>query len=295
VSLPQKSYLYFIVAAALALTGLVFAQSPAARAEFEVASVKPNISGNNMIMIRPPVGGRFTATNARLKMLVGLAYKVQNFEILGGPAWINSDGYDISAKSTDTNAGIDQLRPMLQTLLEDRFKLKVHRETREVPVYALMAAKNGPKLPSAKEGGCTAFTPNGPPPPPPAPGQFPPTPCGGFFMGPGHLEGGKIGMEQLTGALSNILGRPVLDKTGFTGTFDVKLDFSPEGTAMAGRGGFGPPGGPPEADASKKADADNAPASIFTVVQEQLGLKLESQKGPGSVLVIDSAEKASEN
>jgi uncharacterized protein (TIGR03435 family) len=274
----------------LVLSGVAIAQSATPRAEFEVASIKPNTSGNGMIMIRPPVGGRFTATNVRLKMLVGLAYKVQDFDISGGPAWINSDGYDITAKATDSNIGIDQLRPLLQTLLEDRFQLKVHRESKEVPVYALLAGKNGPKLPEAKEGGCVALNPNSGPPPPPKQGQFPPTPCGGFFMGPNHLEGGKIGMEQFVGALSNILGRPVIDKTGFNGTFDVKLDFSPEGTNLFGRGGLGPPPGAP-------ADAGNAdaPPSIFTVIQDQLGLKLESQKGPGEILVIDRAEKPSEN
>src|ERR1019366_1635234 len=132
--------------------------------------------------------------------------------------------------------------------------------------------------------------PNSPPPPPPAPGQFPPTPCGGFFMGPNRLEGGKIAMAQLVNALSNLLGRPVIDKTGFTGTFDVHLDFSREGTAGLGGGGFGPAGLPADA-----ANTDNPAPSIFTAVQEQLGLKLESQKAPGEILVIDHAEKASGN
>lgn len=277
---------FVLISAALVLIGLGNAQTPAPRPEFEVASIKPNTSGNNLVMIRPPVGGRFTATNARLKMLIGLAYKVQNFEISGGPGWMDSEGYDITAKAADSSIGIDQLRPMLQALLEDRFQLKVHRETKEVPIYALLAGKNGPKLPEAKEGGCVPFGPNSPP-PPPKPGQFPPTPCGGFFMGPNHLEGGKIGMEQFVGALSNILGRPVIDKTGFKGTFDIKLDFSPEGTNFGGRGGPGLP-----ADAG---NADNAPPSIFTAIQDQLGLKLESQKGPGEVLVVDHAEKPSEN
>ncbi len=107
-------------------------------------------------------------------------------------------------------------------------------------------------------------------------------------MSPNHLEGGKIGMEQFVGVLANLLGRPVIDKTGFKGTFDVKLDFSPEGTRMGGRGGFGPPPG-------TTPDADNAQPSIFTAIQDQFGLKLESQKGPGEILVIDNAEKASEN
>ena len=145
----------------LSIGAALFAQ----QSEFEVASVKPNTSGNNMVNLRPPVGGRFTATNARLKMLIGLAYKVQNFDISGGPSCINSDGYDITAKAADSNLGIEQLRPMLQTLLEDRFKLVVHRETKEMPVYALLPGKNGPKLPEAKEGGCVPMNPNSPPPP----------------------------------------------------------------------------------------------------------------------------------
>src|SRR5580658_4282099 len=103
--------------AMLVVTVLATAQTPAARPEFEVASVKPNTSGKNLISIRPPVGGRFTATNARLKMLIALAYNVKNFEISGGPGWIDTDGYDINAKATDVNTSLDQLRPLLQTLL----------------------------------------------------------------------------------------------------------------------------------------------------------------------------------
>jgi len=243
-----------------------------------------------MVMIRPPVGGRFTATNVGLKMLIVLAYNVKSFEISGGPGWIDSDGYDINAKAADTNTSLDQLRPMLQTLLENRFQLKVHRETKEMPVYALMLAKNGPKLPEAKDGGCIKFGPDSPPPPPPSPGQLPPILCGGFLRAPNLLQAGKVDMKQLVNVLSDVLGRPVIDKTGFTGTFDVKLEFSPEGTSFGGgfgRGGVALIGGPPP--------GDDAKPSIFTAVQDQLGLKLESQKGPGEVLVIDHAEKASEN
>jgi uncharacterized protein (TIGR03435 family) len=283
------------ISAALVLTGIAAApqtsaQTPAPRPEFEVASVKPNTSGRNLINVRPPVGGRFTATNVRLKMLIGLAYNVKSFEISGGPAWIESDGYDINAKAADTNTNLDQLRPMLQTLLEDRFQLKVHRETKEMPVYALMFAKNGSRLPEAKDGGCVKMGPDSPLPPPPAPGQLPPTLCGGFLRAPNLLQAGKVDMKQLVNVLSDLLARPVTDKTGFTGTFDVKLEFSQEGTSFGGGfggGGIALAGGPPPGDDSKP--------SIFTALQDQLGLKLESQKGPGEILVIDHAEKASEN
>jgi uncharacterized protein (TIGR03435 family) len=288
------SYPQLAASVALVLTGFAVspqtkAQAPA-RPEFEVASVKPNTSGKNMVMIRPPVGGRFTATNARLKMLIGLAYNVQNFEISGGPAWIDTDGYDIEARAADSNVGIEQLRPLLQALLEDRFQLTIHRETKDVPVYALLPGKNGPKLPEAKEKGCVAFGPNSPPPPPPAPGQpfaLPPTPCGGFLTAPNRMEGGKVSMAQFVRVLANALGRPVIDKTGFTGTFDVHLEFTPEGTAFAG--------GLPGAAVGLPQGFDTSGPSIFTAVQEQLGLRLESQKGPVEVLVIDHAAKASEN
>jgi uncharacterized protein (TIGR03435 family) len=273
--------------ALLVLVSIGSGQTPAPRPEFEVASVKPNTSGNNMVMIRPPAGGRFTATNARVRMLIGIAYNVKNFEVSGGPAWINSDGYDITAKAADSNISLEQLRPMLRTLLEDRFKLMVHREKKEMPVYALMVAKGGPKLPAAKEGGCVAFGPNTPPPPPPAPGQLPPIMCGGFLRAPNLLQAGKVTMTQLVNVLSDVLGRPVIDKTEFTGTFDVKLEFTPEGTSF-GTDGLGPPGGLPPG-------FDTSGPSIFTALQDQLGLRLESQKGPGEVLVIDHVEKASEN
>jgi len=216
-------------------------------------------------------------------MLIAIAYKVPNFEISGGPGWADSAGFDIEAKAADSKIGLEDLRPLLQSLLEDRFQLKVHRETKEASIYALQVAKNGPKLPDAKEGGCTEMKPDQPLPPPPPPGQYPPTPCGGFFMGPNHLVGGKISMTQFVNALTNITGRPVVDKTGFTGTFDVSIDFSPEGTALM----RGIPGPPPQ--------LDNSGPSLFTVLQDQLGLRLESEKGPEQIIVIDHAEKPSEN
>jgi uncharacterized protein (TIGR03435 family) len=272
----------------------MLAQTPA-RPTFDVASVKTNTSGAGMIMIGPPTGGRFRATNATLKILVGLAYKMQNFAISGGPGWIDSEHYDIEAKATDPNLTIDQMRPMLQALLEERFQLKIHTEKKDVPVYALLSGKNGVKLPAAKEGGCVVFDAKNPP-PPPAPGRggagapvnLGPPPCGGLMIGPFQMQGGNISMTQFVGGLSNLLGRPVLDKTGLTGTFDLHLEYSPEGLAM-GRGGMPMPPPPPG------AAPDTSSPTIFTAVQEQLGLRLESQKAPDDTLVIDHAEKATEN
>lgn len=280
------------IAIVAALPILALAQTPV-RPAFDVASVKANTSGAGMIMIGPPTGGRFRATNATLKILVGIAWKMQNYAISGGPGWIDSDHYDVEAKAAGGNLTFDEMRPMLQALLEERFQLKVHTEKKDVPVYALLPGKNGLKLPAAKEGGCVKFDPeNGPPPPPPGrgPGGLPPgpPPCGGMMIGPFQMQGGSISIAQFIGGLSNLLGRPVIDKTGFTGTFDLHLEYSPEGLAM-GRGGMPMPPPPPG------AAPDDSKPTIFTAVQEQLGLRLESQKAPGDTLVIDHAEKATEN
>jgi uncharacterized protein (TIGR03435 family) len=288
------------IAAAALLACVVNAQTaPADHPQFEVASIKPNTSDNHLVMIRPPVGGRFTATNATLTMLVALAYKVRTNQISGLPSWAGSERYDIVAKS-DTNPAQDQLALMVRELLADRFKLITHKETKELPVYALLIAKNGPKLPAAKEGACATYSPDKPLPAPPQPGQpfTPPTmPCGGFLMLGNRLEAGKVGMAQLVNVLANVTGRPVIDKTAYTGTFDVHLEWTPE--AGMGRGGaFGGPGaGPaPGGDPVPAAPpADTSGPSIFTAVQEQLGLRLESQKAPVEILVVDHAEKATEN
>ena len=288
----QKSFIASAIS--LAALSLAHAQAPAARPEFEVASVKPNTSGQPMVRIMaPPGSATISTTNTALKMLITYAYKVRNYEILGSQGWMDTERYDISAKvPAGAKPTAEQNQLMMQALLEDRFKLKVHRETKEVPVYVLLPTKNGPKLQESKEGVCDSNGPgNAPPPPPPAPGQPPRPPnlrCGNMSMGPNNLTAGRIKMDQFINGLSNILGRPVIDKTGYTGTFDVQLQFSPEGTAFAN----GLPGLPPGVNLPPP---DTSLPSIFTVVQEQFGLKLESQKGPGEMLVIDHAERPSEN
>jgi uncharacterized protein (TIGR03435 family) len=286
----QISCPYLSASAVLVLNGLANipqtrAQSlaaPAARLEFEVASIKPNTSASGTMKFPFPSGGRFTATNLNLKTLISFAYKVQGFEVSGGPGWIGSDRYDVTAKAADSNIGAEQYRLMLQALLADRFKLAAHRETKEMPVYAVLAAKNGPNLPESKPGSCATFGPNSAPPPP---GQSPLPACGGFFTGPSSLDGRKMTMAQFLDALSIVLGRRVVDKTGFAGTFDIHLEFSPEGTALDRRGP-GDVGLPVNA-----GNPDTSRPSIFTAVQEQLGLKLESQKAPAEVLVIDRVER----
>jgi len=251
----------------------------AAGPQFEVVSVKPNISASDQVDFAAPVGGRFKATNVSVRMLIMRAYKVKNFEVSGGPSWIGSDRYDIAATSSDINNDEAQFKLMLQALLADRFKLAVHRETRQMPVYALLPAKDGLKLPEAM-GNCVE---HGTPPP-----STPFFLCGGFMMDGSHLEGRRISMAQFAGALSNMLGRPVIDQTGYGRAFDVRLEFAPESIAALGGGGFGAPTLPSDAP-------DSSTPTIFTAIQQQLGLPLESQKGPAGILVIDHAEKPSAN
>jgi uncharacterized protein (TIGR03435 family) len=273
---------------ALFLSGLPssFASAQQApRPEFEAASIKPNNGVTNFAGMRLLPGGRIEAQNVNLKFLIQNAYKVKPFQIVGGPSWIESQRYDVSAKPEE-GASQNQVSLMMQSLLADRFKLRLHRETRETQVYLLTPAKGGMKLPEAKPGSC--ITPNQN-----APMRFSPDgprPCGSMMMSPGAVNGASIGMDRLTDALSNLSGRTVIDKTGFTGTFDVHLEFTPEGLPAGPFGGLPPP---PDAPKPPANDA-NAP-SIFTALQEQLGLRLESAKDKVEILVIDSAEKPSEN
>lgn len=243
----------------------VRAQSAAVTTErknFEVASIKPAEPGGRGVQIMMAPGGRITAKNVTMKILIQQAYNLRDFQITGGPSWLGNDRYDINAKA-DGNDDVtpEQLRTMMQGLLADRFQLVFHKETKEMPVYALVVGKGGFKLKEAPQG-------NGPQ----------------IRMGRGLINGQGMGMDMLATQLSNALGRSVIDKTGLTGAYDIKLEFTPEGGGMVQRDGG--------ADAAPPADAG---PTIFTALQEQLGLKLESTKGPVTILVIDKAEKASEN
>lgn len=210
--------------------------------------------------------------------------------VIGGPAWIRSDSYEISARA-ESNPSIEMMAgPMLQALLEDRFHLKMHRETREVPVYALTIAKNGPKLRPFKEGTCipTVWTNVG------MLGSAPPAPpdklCRdiiSFMKAPNitvELQGSSL--DVLAYLIGRTLDRPVIDKTGLKGRFEGTLEFVADSSTIE-LPVFPPlPGAP--------TPRDPAP-TIFTAIQEQLGLKLEPTKGPQEVLVIDNVERPTEN
>jgi len=263
-------------------------QSPPAHTGFEVASVKQNTGSDGRAFIQA-VPGRLIMTNLPLRRLILNAYDLQDYQLSGDPPWANSEHYDIQAKA-DGNPSVREMQgPMLQVLLEDRFKLTIHRETRQLPVYELTIGKVGAKLQLSKEGSCTPYSEDSPP-PTSTPGQPRPNFCG-FHTTPGDglnraLDGQGITMAVLATTLSrtyvSLLGRNVIDATGLTRAYDVHLKWAIDSLSA--------PAGP---NATPPSDATGA--SIFTALQEQLGLKLESTKGPVEVLVIDHVERPSAN
>jgi uncharacterized protein (TIGR03435 family) len=281
-----------LLSAAVATSPRIHAQSSPAPAalSFEVASVRPNTSGDQRTMIQMPPTGRYTATNIPVRLLLRQAYEVQEFQIVGGPDWLASDRFDIVAKAPDGTTGPEQMRLMLRALLADRFKLVARTETREMPIYSLVLAREdgrlGPKLSAAKvdcEARFNAVRRGGPPPGFPAPGQQ--AECG-FMMGPGSMNVGGMPMSELARALSPSVGRIVIDKTGLKGRYDFLMTYAPEGR------GFGPGPGPGGAE---PPPVDPNTPSLFTALQEQLGLKLEPARGPVDVLVIDRVEHPTED
>jgi uncharacterized protein (TIGR03435 family) len=279
------------------------AQDPATGARdpvFEVASVKANKSGDNRIGLGFQPGGRFRATNVPLRELISAAYGTPQplpaFQISGGPKWIESERFDIVAKAAgDPQPGPNGPPPemflMLRSLLAERFQLVVHRESKELPIYTLVMARSDGKLGPQMHASATdcaalmsAMRARGGPPAPPAPGER--MPCG-MRMFPGNLSGGASTTAQLTNVLARFVSRTVVDQTGLTGAFDLDLQWTPD--QMPQGRGDPPPGAPP-----LPAIDPNGP-SIFTAVQEQLGLKLESTKGPVDVLVIDRVEHPTED
>ena len=256
--------------------------------KFEVASVKPNKSGDGPTRIALQPGGRISAENMSLRNLIRFAFQVQDFQLAGGPDWIEKERYDILGKAEHDivpgqpgTTGPGQL--MLRSLLAERFKLAIHQEKRELPAYALLLARSdgrlGPQL-SSSSVDCAKLAAErgrgGPPPPLPAADR---PPCG-MRVSPGMIVGGGFPLSQLVTSLSQFVRRTVVDRTGLKGNFDIELKWTPDQMPS----GTPPPGGPP-----LPAIDPNGP-SIFTALQEQLGLKLESTKDAIDVLVIDHIE-----
>jgi uncharacterized protein (TIGR03435 family) len=252
----------------------------AASLVYEVASIKPNNSGSDRQRILLPPDG-FKATNVTLHMLIRVAYGVEDNQISDEPKWVKSENYDVEAKidtsvaDTLRKLGEDQRKlerqRMLQALLADRFKLTLRRETKELPVYALILGKGRPRLQKANYDSY----PNGEP-------DY-------TVLRRGSITAQAVSMADLAKALTHLLGRSVLDKTGLKGNYDFTLQWTPDESEPFKRiaADSGVPGSAPQ--------LDSLGASVFTAIQEQLGLRLDSQKAPVDVLVIDHVEKPSEN
>ena len=225
-----------------------------AQSSFQVASIKANHSGERIMHYQPQPGGGFTATNCSLSLLIRYAYGLYSFQISGAPGWVQSDRYDIAAKSGNETPTRD-IPAMVQRLLEDRFQLQYHWESKEASAYALVVIKPG-RLRAAAPGDC-----------PPDAG------CGALLNIPGNTSGRQLTSADLAASLATFVARPVVDKTALAGKCDVELQWTP--------------------DDVRRPDAD-AP-SIFTALQDQLGLKLESARTSVKTFVIDRVAKPSEN
>src|SRR5579864_738864 len=217
---------------------------PDGRPTFEVASVKPSPKDAAGRSLSHSPGVRLITSNATLKQLVFLAYQLMPFQVSGGPDWVESDGFDIEAKAANPKASQEQFRQMIQTLLADRFQLKFHFATKEMPIYALVVARNGSKLVEAKDD----------------------TPEVSMRNGRGEMTGVKATMAMFASALSRPLQRKVVDETGLTGAYTFKLQFVPDEK----------PARPSDDGAAPSLDG----ASLFTALREQLGLTLKPAKGP---------------
>lgn len=270
-----------VVAGGIALTAAQTLQKPV----FEVASIKRSAATGGNASIGDQPGGRFVASYIPLRRVIQFAYR-NNQQFLGGPDWLDSDRWDIEAKapagsvsqrsSPVSMAAPDALALMVQSMLEERFKLKAHTETRELPLYELTVAKGGSKLKLSDD--------QTPPPALLGAGGGPrggALPRGGIRVGRGDLEAQAQTLSLFAMALGALyVDRPVVDKTGLAGLYDIRLQFTPDRGLTAT---------PPPTPA-----APSGP-SIFNALEEQLGLKLEAARGPLPVLVIDSIERPTEN
>jgi uncharacterized protein (TIGR03435 family) len=225
---------------------------------------------------------RFTCTTARairggfdqaqqlpLKALIAFAWDVLGSRISGASDWTNSERFDVDARAADAHSTRKQYQQMLRSLLEERFKLAVHLETKDLPAYELVPAKTGSRLKAADPQACQAE--NG--------GDVT---CGSFFTGRSSLDGRSMSMAQFCNSLGTVLGRRVADHTGISGRFDIHLEFDPDGVNP----GNGSSGLSAAADPSERTQP-----SIFSALQQQLGLKLQSHKEPTEVLIIDRLER----
>lgn len=244
---------------------------------FEVVSVKPNASGdaNSTSIVQP--GARYTATNATLRMLIKTAYQVHDDQIAGGPGWMNTDRFDVTARGAgnpSTTEFVNQARLMLRAALTDRFQLALRRETRDIPVYALMLASRegrfGPQFRRTDEKCSAPSTPL--PVASDAPEPVPDLPCDAGFSRSGHVGARARDFSTLVRSLSTWTDRVLIDRTELSGRFDWDLQWTPESSSP-----------------DVTAVANRLP--LVTALREQLGMKLEAQRSAAEVIVVDRAER----
>jgi uncharacterized protein (TIGR03435 family) len=265
------SLLSAAISLSFAVGGMLLAQvdtdAPAApQLAFDVASIRQNtMLGGRIHIYNDPHNGEFRTANAPLKMILEYAYGLPQTQIVGGPAWVDSAKFDMDAKAElavsealgkmESTAVREAKRGMVRALLEDRFGLVVHKETREMPIFKLVVAKGGPKIEKTDTNGSTVNE------------------------GRDHMDviGSDHTVALLCESLAKRTGRVVVDETGLDGRYKIALKWTPDDVAAAGRSGA------------------DAPPDLFTAIQEQLGLKLEPAKGPVPVLAIDKVTMPTEN
>jgi uncharacterized protein (TIGR03435 family) len=264
-----------------------FCQSDGKLPEFEVASIKPAPppSGGNLRVRMGGDPGRIDMANITLKDMIRQAYQVKEYQI-AGPDWMNFTRFDVVAKIPPKTTK-EQIPLMWQSLLADRFKLSLHRDQKELPVYVLVVGKNGPKLKESEE--------SGNPPAPPGGGLFLGGGRGMMQMGRGRLTASRMNLAGFADLLSRQMDRPVVDQTGLAGSYDFSLEWTPdERQKMTFAGGVAgpPPGAEEHVRLGGPETAAPAGPTIFVALQEQLGLKMEARKSAVEILVIDHVEKA---
>jgi len=263
----SKLWIVLVVTAAGVIAG-------AQGAQFEVASVKLHTSDDPRVYMVAQPGGRFVAANIPLRLLIRSAFQLQDDQIVGGPDWLATDRFDIDARAPQAPGPPNpQLLDMLRALLADRFKLATHDEKRELPVFALeRSRRDGSFGPALHSTACPdlAFD------------LSQPRPCTNIQTGVGSLTVRGMPFTQFTAYLSPYVNRVIVDRTGLDGRYDIELKWTPEPSAQ-GRGAGEPPAPDPNA------------VSIFTALQEQLGLRLDSTRDIVDVLVIDTLERPTPN
>jgi uncharacterized protein (TIGR03435 family) len=236
---------------------------------FEVATVKLNPSGDARWRLGPPANGSVSIDNLQLHRIIASSFRVQDSMVFG-PGWLDDTRYDIVGKGPDLQASNPEVWEMMRSLLAERFKLKYHIESREFPIYALTVAKGGPRLKDGEDGRCAADIKAG-------------KTCGDIIFPRFGVGIYNMPIGALIGGLGRVLqDRPIVDKTGLTGKYDVTVAWMPDGM--------------------KPEDLENIPkeqrpedVSLFQAMEKQAGLKLEATKGPVQVVVVEHIEKPSEN